>query len=147
MVTCKKCGIEKLESDFFKHPKSANGLSSYCKPCNTACSHAWRKKNPEKLKIQRRAHQQLTKVTVMSHYANGTPRCNCCGERQLAFLAMDHIYGQGHLDRKRKLVGIRLWTFLKTSGYPAGFQVLCMNCNWGKYTNGVCPHQQVKHVA
>jgi hypothetical protein len=27
-------------------------------------------------------------------------------------------------------------------GYPEGFQVLCMNCNWGRYRNGgVCPHE------
>jgi hypothetical protein len=144
MVICKKCKLSKTEDAFYKHPKSANGLSSYCRPCNTLVSHEWRRKNPEKVAHQRRTQQQLTKVTVMQHYSRGTPRCSCCGERELAFLAMDHIHGNGHVDRKRKLVGIRLWSYLKTNNYPSGFQVLCMNCNWGKYTNGVCPHQKAR---
>jgi hypothetical protein len=33
-----------------------------------------------------------------------------------------------------------LHRWLKNSGYPPGFQVLCFNCNFAKHRKGQCPH-------
>jgi len=38
--------------------------------------------------------------------------------------------------------GNRIHRWLKKHKYPDGFQVLCFNCNVGKYLNkGTCPHK------
>ena len=37
----------------------------------------------------------------------------------------------------------KFYAWLKRNNYPSGFQILCMNCQWGKLrNNGVCPHQE-----
>ena len=44
---------------------------------------------------------------------------------------LNGIYFQGL--QKKKII-------IYTNNYPKGFQVLCRNCNWGKYSRGTCPH-------
>ena len=84
------------------------------------------------------------KIEIMTHYCDGQPKCQCCGEDELTFLNIDHVnnYGAKH----RKLVvrrGNSIYRWLKMHKYPDGFQVLCFNCNIGRHINGgVCPHQQ-----
>ncbi len=80
--------------------------------------------------------------------AYGGYKCNCCGETIKQFLSIDHINNDGAKHRKeltgdsRRGGGNNLYIWLKRNKYPAGFQVLCMNCNCGKYRNGgVCPHK------
>jgi hypothetical protein len=62
------------------------------------------------------------------------------------FLTIDHVNNDGREHRLRtpsQGAGDGLISFLKRSGYPDGFQVLCFNCNWakGRY-GGVCPHSK-----
>lgn len=33
-------------------------------------------------------------------------------------------------------------SWLKTNGYPDGFQTLCHNCNMAKGFYGICPHKE-----
>lgn len=70
-------------------------------------------------------------------------RCVCCGEDQAVFLDVDHVNGDGAEHRKVVRAGVNgLYAQLRRQGYPDGFQLLCRNCNWGKYINGgVCPHR------
>jgi hypothetical protein len=76
----------------------------------------------------------------------------CCGETEPLFLTLDHINGGGNKHRREiKESGKGSGSFyewLKRNGYPPGFQVLCQNCNVGKWRNGgVCPHQRCKHTS
>jgi hypothetical protein len=41
----------------------------------------------------------------------------------------------------RTAAGVHTYTWILKNNFPDGFQVLCMNCNWGKRMNGICPHQ------
>ena len=71
--------------------------------------------------------------------------CNCCGETEPTFLSIDHVNNNGAAQRKSGYRGGRFYYWLAREGFPAGFQVLCMNCQWGKRNNrGVCPHQAGK---
>ncbi|WP_405676799.1 hypothetical protein OG292_19350 [Streptomyces sp. NBC_01511] len=66
----------------------------------------------------------------------------CCGEQKPSFLALDHIDGGGHRQRK-ETGGGGFWIWLHRNNYPAGFRVLCHNCNFGRQLNGgICPHEQ-----
>lgn len=77
----------------------------------------------------------------------------------LAFLTIDHINGDGAAHRKAIYGfkqdgtvrsgrgagggGYRMYKWLRVSGYPVGFQVLCFNCNVGRHINGgICPHEE-----
>ncbi|KKN54441.1 hypothetical protein LCGC14_0592390 [marine sediment metagenome] len=65
--------------------------------------------------------------------------CACCGEANAAFLALDHIHGGGHQDRKTRDAR-RLYRELRDTGFPLGdYQVLCHNCNVAKRTGPACP--------
>lgn len=71
--------------------------------------------------------------------------CACCGETQPLFLSIDHINNDGAQERrsgKYGSSGSAFYLWLRKNAFPAGYQVLCMNCQVGKHRNGgVCPHQ------
>jgi hypothetical protein len=84
--------------------------------------------------------------SILSHYSNGDMCCACCGERQYLFLTLDHIEGGGTQERlalsNGKGGGRGVYLRLKREGYPVGYQVLCVNCQFGRALNhGVCPHR------
>ncbi len=69
--------------------------------------------------------------------------CNCCGENERKFLSVDHINNDGAAHRREHghTTGEKMHRWLIREGFPDGFQILCMNCQWGKRNNeGVCPH-------
>jgi len=73
----------------------------------------------------------------------GGYKCACCGETEPKFLSIDHINNDGakHKREFNLRTGDEVYRWLVKNGFPPGFQVLCMNCNWGKRFNGnVCPH-------
>lgn len=78
-------------------------------------------------------------------YAAYGGKCACCGESEMAFLSIDHVNNDGaemRRDGVHSSGGTAFYQWLVKSGFPPGFQVLCMNCNVGKHRNGgVCPHQ------
>lgn len=81
------------------------------------------------------------KYEVFAAYGN---ICACCGESEKMFLQIDHIAGGGKKDRDAGLFSATWYRWLKRSGFPKDYQLLCANCNWGKHLNGgVCPHQKV----
>jgi len=83
------------------------------------------------------------KAEVLSHYSKGTMICACCGETEPRFLSLDHIHGGGNKHRREvNARGIGLYRLLRKQGYPDGFQVLCMNCNFAKSAYSTCPHQR-----
>lgn len=90
-----------------------------------------------------RRHIRDYGITTECYMHYGGARCVCCGEDERMFLSLDHINNDGHIDRKNGLHGgARMYQKLKDMGWPEGYQVLCMNCNTGKYRNGgICPHK------
>jgi ribosomal protein L37E len=88
-----------------------------------------------------RQYRWKTRQEVILYYGN---HCACCGETNVKFLTIDHIDGGGNQHKKEvKLTGSEFLRFLKRSGYPTGFQVLCWNCNCARIQFGVCPHKEV----
>lgn len=100
----------------------------------------WRAENRDRaLKAQRDANKKLKDA---AYAAYGGYRCSCCGETTEAFLSIDHVNNDG-AEHRRQVDRRKIYKWLAKNGYPEGFQVLCMNCNFGKARNGgICPHQQ-----
>jgi hypothetical protein len=98
------------------------------------------------MRAKSKAKRDALRLALLSYYANGKPICACCGERETAFLTIDHINGGGNKHRRQnKIVSLYKWIhsqWLTTGKYPTGFQVMCMNCNVGKFRCGVCPHKK-----
>jgi len=120
----------------------AAGLCRFCqrRPILPGMAHCALCLSGEKNRRRRR------KIFVMDQY--GGPVCTCCGETILEFLTMDHVNGDGATHRRspvsRNALG-PIYAWLKSHGFPPGFQVLCFNCNVGRHINGgVCPHQAQK---
>lgn len=86
--------------------------------------------------------QRRRRVECLIHYGGSPPKCDCCGESNIEFLAIDHIAGNGNKHRKENKInqggGICLW--LQKQKYPKGFRVLCHNCNLADGMYGRCPH-------
>ena len=117
----------------------------------------WRERNKERvLKMEReryhaqtneqkaskvavnKARRQRLRIEAVKHYGG---KCACCGESEMNFLCIDHVGGGGNAHRKvisTKSIG----EWLYANDYPAGFQVLCHNCNMAEGIYGICPHQQ-----
>ena len=72
------------------------------------------------------------KLACLAAYSDGKMRCINCGYANIDALALDHVAGDGQAHRKLVGGGYNVYWDLKRRDYPAGFQVLCMNCNWIK---------------
>ncbi len=104
---------------------------------------AWRKRNRDRNAESHRRFYHKRKSEVLTHYGGSPPRCGCCGESEYMFLTIDHINGDGR-EHRRIIKKKSIYDWLKSNGYPNGFQVLCFNCNCGKSINkGICPHKRL----
>lgn len=85
------------------------------------------------------AQHAARKLAVFAHYGNA---CACCGETEPAFLSIDHMNNDGYSRRKADPSHQNLYRWLVKHNFPAEFQTLCMNCQWGKAKHGICPHKR-----
>jgi hypothetical protein len=116
----------------------ANGMCGSCglAPCgaNSEC---------ENCRARHRDRAREIRVEAIQHYGG---MCACCGEKRFEFLAIDHIDGGGNEHRRQIAeAGQRNSNFtqwLKKNGFPAGFRVLCHNCNMARGFYGQCPHEK-----
>jgi hypothetical protein len=99
----------------------------------------WNKNNPERHSKNQKKMQTKVKSDVFTHYSStNPPQCaNPYGEHEkpytnLITLSLDLIKG-GH-GRRDDLAsgGTSLYCQLRKDGYPEGWQVLCMNCQYIK---------------
>jgi hypothetical protein len=84
-------------------------------------------------------------MRCLIHYSSNPPACACCGTATLQFLGLDHINGGGNKHRTAlKKAGFTTELWLRKNNFPAGFRVLCHNCNLSRGYYGNCPHEVQK---
>lgn len=130
--TCEGCG-KKNRAWYYKRREL--GLCTYCgnkaRDGATRCEECSKKMSEDKKRIRKE---------VMEAY--GGPVCACCGETIERFLTIDHINNDG-AEHRRAIRRNSINKWLVENNFPAGYQVLCFNCNMGKQLNGgVCPHKE-----
>lgn len=154
MKNCTQCGEPKPLSDFYlmsvKRRASVSRIhQSECKACNilrTRLRYHSDKKAEILAKDKAATTIRRAQMKALVFAAYGGYKCACCGETEQLFLSIDHMNNDGADFRrmiagKRTAAGYPTYRWLVLNGFPAGFQVLCMNCNHGKRMNhGVCPH-------
>lgn len=114
---CRKCGYYK-DLEYFTRLKrrSGNEFAPFCKNCNN---------------IECREKTQKRKEEIIALYSNGEMCCSICGCDDIRVLEIDHINGNGNVDReKRKTSGNSGWYKEITTNKRDDLRVLCRNCNW-----------------
>lgn len=89
-------------------------------------------------------------LTAYSKSGAKYPACVRCGIVDIRCLSLDHVAGGGNKARSKIGYGEAYYKQLARAGYPAGYQTLCMNCQFIKrYLNrefGGGYHSSVSHV-
>lgn len=130
LKTCGGCNKSKNRNEFYK------SKPYLCKECLKPI-----------LSEKRKARSKRQRLEVLKHYSNGEPACNCCGESHIEFLTIDHINGGGNKHRQslsdnKEIQGSGGFVrWLLKEGCPAGYRVLCYNCNVSLGIHGYCPHE------
>lgn len=77
------------------------------------------------------------KIEVLTYYGGGECACVSCHENRLECLSLDHVNDNRteettRLGKPKYWGGPSLYIWLRKRSYPAGYQTLCMNCQFLK---------------
>lgn len=112
-----------------------------CRPCHAEKSKAYywsnrdkelarAKGDPKRMKRFRDWRARI-KAEALRRYSPGEPACAHCGYKDERALTLDHINDDGAEHRRKEgFAHAAVWA--RTNGWPAIFQVLCMNCQFIK---------------
>lgn len=89
-------------------------------------AYYYRNRTRERAKIG--AWRESNKLAAVNVLTNGEGTCRWCGQGDIDVLCFDHIDNNGAAHRKEVGNSAMAWWLIKND-YPAGFQVLCYNCN------------------
>ena len=89
----------------------------------------------EKIGTKQKSRYLTQRIKVFQHYGK---ECSCCGEKEVEFLAIDHL--DGHDNRKGDQRNLTHWII--KNNFPPGFRVLCHNCNMAIRWGRECPHNR-----
>ena len=152
MKQCNKCKESKPLSEYERLYTTNLKKSQYRGSCNSCratyrrelaeksrrsviAAVEWAKRNPDRRrKIALNYYYSLQHEAIMAY---GGYVCRWCGIDEPMVLCIDHVDNNGREHRRQlgSLGGHKFYKWLRDNGYPEGFQVLCMNCNHGKYRN------------
>jgi hypothetical protein len=162
---CKQCKrIFPATKDYFyareqaKSDKNPLGLNPRCYKCWSEHNSEYLKKrkalgilvpyqaqrsSQEKIEAHRGAlirHNRFVKLQCLQAYSDNIPFCECCKEARFEFLTIDHTDNNGAAHR-RSIGRKSMYVWLRQRGFPPGYRVLCINCNFSIGAYGYCPHQ------
>ncbi len=112
---CVDCRLIKHISKFGINRRNKDLHKNYCNTCSYIKQKKWINK---------------IKMIVFNKYSNDEIKCRCCNEEKIEFLVLDHIYGNGGVERKQISQTFYKWIIDKK--FPTGYQILCQNCNWNR---------------
>ena len=128
----------KRRARYAANPEKEKNYQKMNRPRITARMKLWEAANPEKVSAKRRNVILKRKKEVIAAYGG---KCACCGDSHFQFLTIEHIHGNGRIDRKGKS-GSAFYGWLRRNGFPKDdYELLCINCNFAKGKYGICPHE------
>ncbi len=161
--SCKACDSEKRKAAYrgSKDKFVARNKAQYAKNIERRRADAaiYYRDNKEAVLEQKRVYRQRfgdelnaksrrwrlsLKCEMIEAYGG---KCSCCGEKELAFLTLEHTNGDGAEHRRQLKHPNKVYTDLKRRGWPKdGYDVLCFNCNCSTAGGKICPHKLNKQV-
>jgi len=79
MKVCTKCGLEKEDGEFYKHPRNSQGLNCYCKSCSYIHYKEYRERNKDKLKAERDRYREENREVInkkkIEYYHSNKEKC------------------------------------------------------------------------
>src|SRR4051812_17864195 len=131
---CTKCDRTKPLDEFPRRCGVALGRTSWCRQCRNADRLDRHRKqyvrDPEKTRASNRRRNRQRKQKIIDIYGG---RCECCHVTDIEFLCVDHVNGDGALER-RTLKGAGVYQKLVKAGVRLpGYRLLCLNCNFSKF--------------
>lgn len=145
MSICVACGLptnrpeikERYPGDVFK-----GRTKGMCRPCyRKTRERDLAQADRDRYLAERKAIYQRLKGKVFALLGD---HCECCEEKNVEFLAIDHIDGGGYAHRKKRNQSGVYRDILKLENPKASYRILCFNCNWSLGTYGYCPHKKEK---
>ena len=148
--SCKKCCKDRTNAR--KQKLRKNGFcgcgrkpiegKKLCRKCTKAFKKAYHsyKKHDQRYMARLRANsvRLSRKLKEDAFKAYGGAKCTCCEETHFEFLTIDHLNNPVEgVPRSGK----SFYGWLKKHGYPPGYRVLCLNCNFSYGHYGYCPHK------
>lgn len=98
----------------------------------------------DRLNAQSLARARVLRLQILVHDSSDPPCCACCGEAHMELLHLDHVNGDGSVQRRQKgskgTLGTFYWIIRNT--FPEGYRVRCANCNLSHGRYGYCPHER-----
>lgn len=139
---CLKCTSRRRREEGFRARDEIARRTAYQREYAKAHSErlvakaaSWNRANPERRRVNALNYYYRLQDAAMQAY--GGYRCLWCGMDDPIVLTIDHINNDGaHMRKRLKKDGAAFYKWLRDNNYPAGFQVLCMNCNHAKMRNG-----------
>ena len=111
------------------------------------------RKNVDKIRKQANIYYAKNKLSIIEKYRKKDRalkeeimvayggKCECCGEKHIEFLTIDHVNGDGSKHRAKCGKGRKIYADIKKQGYPKDkYRCLCLNCNIALGFYGYCPH-------
>lgn len=149
---CVVCGKQKPESDIQRCARCAADNALYCANSHKKhilngrcrCGRPVSKPKLSCASCLARSAEVIAdlRTQVLVGYGH---KCVCCGESTREFLAIDHTYGDGFLERRTKSgTSGSFYKKIIAEGFPTRYRLLCHNCNASLGRYGYCPHGNVK---
>lgn len=144
--SCRRCSAVLTEDNWPQYYQGVNRKQYLCRACAAKEKKASNARNRSKRLAQVSVRRLAAKIRVINAYGG---RCACCGEKDVDFLTMDHVNNDGKEHRKEVGSGHSIYAWLEKNDFPDGIvQVLCWNCNLGRYYGGgTCPHARLKDAS
>jgi hypothetical protein len=159
---CVRCKIKKDIHNFGVLIKNEDGHNNRCKSCCQELRKAsyrrcvnkkgYRAKlaknskirydnNPVKARQLAKSYREKLRIEFIKEYGGC---CICCGEKEIAFLTLEHANRDGAAHRKLFHTSSGQLADLRKRGWPKGeYTILCFNCNRATWELGICPHKKI----
>lgn len=137
---CRRCSTQLTDVNWPSYYRKLSRKQHICRECASADKRASNLRNKESRLKRTAIKRKEQKLRVLAAYGG---RCVCCGEIEVGFLTIDHINNDGKKHRQETGgAGHSTYAWLVKNKFPRGIvQVLCWNCNLGRYyCGGECPY-------
>ena len=97
------------------------------------------RKDLERFREYARDARQRLRLEFIVAYGG---KCACCGEKEVAFLTVEHKRRNGKQHRDKYGSSAQILAYLRRRGWPKrDYECLCFNCNRASWELGICPHR------